>query len=206
MKFHPIFYFCNTIKTMMRKLPLDIVLSETTTLIIKQGDLTQEPVDIIVNAANRQLDHGGGIARVISLAGGLEIDRESKEWVRTHGPVSHESPAVTGAGNMPARYVFHAVGPVWGTGNEENKLSQTITGCLLKMDEMKCSSIAFPAISTGVYRFPKALAASIFYEAFKKYFSSHPASSITKVHLVLFDTPTIAAFLSKLNNAFPTEQ
>jgi O-acetyl-ADP-ribose deacetylase len=191
---------------MTTKLPIHINLSDKTQFTMKQGDLTQEPVDVIVNAANRQLEHGGGIARVISINGGPIIDQESKTWVREHGTVPHESPAVTSAGNMPAKYVFHAVGPVWGSGNEEHKLSTTITGCLNKMDEMGLSSIAFPAISTGIFRFPKALAASIFYESFKKYFSEHPNTSIESVNLVLFDKPTIAAFLSKIINAFPLEQ
>ena len=190
----------------MNKLPIQINLSEKTQLMIKQGDLTQEPVDVIVNAANRHLEHGGGIARVISLKGGPMIDQESRAWVRDHGPVTHESPGITTAGNMPANYIFHAVGPVWGSGNEENKLANTINGCLVKMDEMALESIAFPAISTGVFRFPKALAASIFYETFKKYFSVHPNSSIRNVILVLFDKPTITAFLSKFTNAFPSEQ
>ena len=107
---------------------------------------------------------------------------------------------------MPAKYVFHAVGPVWGSGNEESKLTSTITGCLQKMEEMKLESIAFPAISTGIFRFPKPLAASIFYEAFKKYFVNYPQSSFQNVSLVLFDKPTITAFLSKVNNAFPAEK
>ncbi|RPJ52035.1 MAG: macro domain-containing protein, partial [Chloroflexi bacterium] len=89
-------------------------LSPTTRLEIAQGNLTQELVDAIVNAANKHLAHGGGVAAAIAEAGGPSIQQESEAWVRKHGPVTNAEPAYTHAGKLPARYVIHAVGPVWG--------------------------------------------------------------------------------------------
>src|SRR5688572_10003455 len=90
---------------------------------IVQGDLTQENVDAIVNAANARLQHGGGVAAAISRRGGPQILAESDAWVRQHGPVTHTAPAHTGAGSLPCCIIIHAVGPVWGEGNEDHKLS-----------------------------------------------------------------------------------
>jgi O-acetyl-ADP-ribose deacetylase (regulator of RNase III) len=91
---------------------------------IVQGDITKEEVDAIVNAANAHLQHGGGVAGVISRVGGPEIQQESDEWVRLHGPVNHSEPGYTGGGKLPCRYVIHALGPVWGSGDEDEKLKE----------------------------------------------------------------------------------
>ena len=152
-----------------------------------QGDLLQEEVDVIVNAANARLQHGGGIAALISHAGGPVIQQESDAWVRKHGPVSHESPAYTGAGDLPQRCVIHAVGPVWGSGGEDQKLAAAITGSLHLAEELGFTSIAFPAISTGIFGFPKQRAAGVIYQAVQDYFIDFPDSGLAKVRLVVFD-------------------
>jgi O-acetyl-ADP-ribose deacetylase (regulator of RNase III) len=95
------------------------VLSESTfpsgqRLQLVQGDLTTEPVDAIVNAANHHLQHGGGLAGAIVRRGGEAIQAESDTWVSKHGLVTNAEPAYTRAGKLPCRYVIHAVGPVWG--------------------------------------------------------------------------------------------
>src|SRR5688500_1929772 len=133
-------------------------LSSDQIIQLVQGDITMEEVDAIVNAANEHLQHGGGVARTISKKGGPTIQQESDAWVREHGRVSHARPAWTSGGHLPAKYVIHAVGPVWGDGKEDNKLEAAVTGSLRLADELKCSSIALPAISTGIFGFPKALA------------------------------------------------
>jgi O-acetyl-ADP-ribose deacetylase (regulator of RNase III) len=162
---------------------------------IIQGDITAERVDAIVNAANSQLQHGGGVAWAISRAGGPDIQQESDAWVRSHGPVSHEQPAYTGGGNLPCRYVIHVVGPVWGAGAEDGKLAAAVTGALQRADELKLNSLALPAISTGIFGFPKQQAAKIILAAIEQYFSKEPDTTLTLVRVVLFDQPTIAAFL-----------
>src|SRR5512145_2386322 len=115
-------------------------LRSNQTIQIVQGDITAEEVDAIVNAANEHLQHGGGVARTISNQGGPAIQKESDAWVREHGRVSHEHPAWTSGGRLPAKYVIHAVGPIWGDGDEDQKLSNAVIGSLQVADELKCSA------------------------------------------------------------------
>jgi len=164
------------------------------TIQIVQGDITTEEVDAIVNAANEFLQHGGGVARTISNKGGSAIQKESNAWVSQHGRVSHASPAWTSGGQLPAKYVIHAVGPVWGDGDEDNKLESAVTGSLRVADELKCSSIALPAISTGIFGFPKNRAAGIIFSAIEKYFLEN-SSSLETVKLALYDQPTVDVFV-----------
>ena len=166
------------------------------TIQIVQGDITIEEVDAIVNAANEQLQHGGGVAWAISSKGGSAIQRESNDWIREHGPISHAQPAWTSGGLLPAKYVIHAVGPVWGEGDEDDKLAQAVTGSLRVADELKCSSIAMPAISTGIFGFPKDRAAGIIFSAMENYFAKGNSSSGLKTaKLVLYDQPTVDVFI-----------
>ncbi len=166
---------------------------------IVQGDITSEEVDAIVNAANERLQHGGGVAWAISKRGGPAIQKESDQWIREHGPVSHSQPAWTSGGSLPAKYVIHAVGPVWGDGDEDRKLREAVTGSLRVADELKCASLAMPAISTGIFGFPKERAAAIIFSAIENYWrSSSPDLKLVK--LVLFDQPTVAVFLKSFQN------
>jgi O-acetyl-ADP-ribose deacetylase len=165
------------------------------TIQIVQGDITIEEVDAIVNAANEYLQHGGGVARAISKQGGAAIQKESDAWVRKHGTVPHEHPAWTSGGRLPAKYVIHAVGPIWGDGDEDNKLEAAVTGSLRVADELKCSSVALPAISTGIYGFPKDRASEIIFSAIEKYFVENSSSALKTVKLVLYDEPTVNVFL-----------
>jgi len=158
------------------------------------GDLTQERVDAIVNAANAHLQHGGGVAGAILRQGGGVIQTESDAWVRQHGPVSHAEPAYTSAGLLPCRYVIHAVGPVWGEGQEDNKLSAAVLGALRLADQLKLASIAFPAISTGIYGFPERRAAAIA----TRECTAHEGS-LTEVLLVAFDPATAAVLTEALS-------
>ena len=162
---------------------------------IVQGDITSEDVDAIVNAANEHLQHGGGVAWAISKRGGPAIQRESDEWIRTKGTVSHAHPAWTSGGLLRAKYVIHAVGPVWGEENEDEKLSAAVAGSLRVADELGLSSIAFPAISTGIFGFPKERAAKTITDAIENYFQENTSSGLRIIKLVLFDQPTADAFL-----------
>jgi O-acetyl-ADP-ribose deacetylase len=162
---------------------------------IVQGDLTQEKVDAIVNAANAVLQHGGGVAGAIARRGGPRIQAESNAWVRQHGSVPHDSPAYTSGGDLPCRYVIHAVGPVWGAGDEDAKLAAAVTGSLRLADQLKLESIAFPAISTGIFGFPKERAAGVILNAIRTYFERQPNSTLREVRLTLFDRPTLDVFV-----------
>ena len=170
------------------------ILSTGQTIQIVQGDITIETTDAIVNAANEYLSHGGGVAWAIVRGGGKIIQQESDEWIRVHGIVSHARPAWTSGGLLPAKFVIHAVGPVWGDGDEDNKLAAAVNGSLEVADELKLTSISFPAISTGIFGFPKKRAAKVMFSAIENYFSQYN-SGIKLVRLVLFDQSTINAFL-----------
>lgn len=167
------------------------------------GDLTEQKVDAIVNAANAQLMHGGGVAAAIVRKGGEIIQEESNAWVQEHGAVSHAQPAYTRAGHLPCRYVIHAVGPVWGSGHEEAKLSQAIRGSLELAEQLKLTSIAFPAISTGIFGFPKDKAAVVFMHTFQDHFEQNPKSRIILVRLVIIDQPTFLVFAEIFKHSFP---
>lgn len=161
---------------------------------IAQGDLTEESLDAIVNAANAHLQHGGGVAGAIVRKGGYPIQEESNAWVRKYGPVSHAQPANTGAGKLPCRYVIHAVGPVWGEGDEDAKLQAAVSGSLTVASRLGLHSIALPAISTGIFGFPKERAARIILVAIRDYLQDNPDSSLNLVRLTLFDQETLDAF------------
>lgn len=177
------------------------ILPPGQTLQIVQGDITSEQVDAIVNAANAYLQHGGGVAWAISEKGGATIQKESDAWIQKHGPVPHSHPAWTSGGRLPAKYVIHAVGPIWGDphdagtgGDEDRKLTEAVSGSLRVADELHCTSIALPAISTGIFGFPKERAARVILAAIETYFEDNP-SALKTVRLVLFDRETADVFL-----------
>jgi len=175
---------------------------------IVQGDITQEQVDAIVNAANERLMHGGGVAAIISRKGGRTVDEQSRAWVREHGPVPHDRPAYTSGGNLPARYIIHAVGPVWGSGDEDNErrcdaaLRAAIHGSLQRAEELHLTSIAFPAISTGIFGFPKERAAHIFFQTIEAYYTQNPHSNILLIRITLFDQLTLKVFQQEFTRHF----
>lgn len=164
------------------------------TVHLVQGDITQEEVDAIVNAANQQLQHGGGVAAAISRAGGAQIQQESDDWIEEHGSVTHPNPAFTTAGNLPSRYVIHAVGPRWGSGEEDRKLDDAVTGSLRLANDLDAQSLSLPALSTGIFGFPKKRAAKVILHAIASYAADHPQTGVEEVRLVLFDQPTVDAF------------
>jgi len=171
-----------------------------------EGDLTEEAVDAIVNAANSHLQHGGGVAGAISRRGGPQVQEESNVWVRRHGPVTHDHPAYTSAGRLPCRYVIHAVGPIWGAGDEDAKLARAVRGSLQQAEELKLQSLALPPISTGIFGFPKERAAAVILEAIQEYFAGLQHSSLETVRLTVIDQPTLAACRSAWERTFPVEQ
>ncbi len=179
----------------MNELIKEYIFPSGRRLQLVQGDITAEEVDAIVNAANSALRHGAGVAGAISRKGGPQNQEESDAWIRQHGAVTHGKPAVTGGGRLPAKYVIHAVGAVWGEGDEDAKLRLAVQSSLKRADEMKLASISFPAISTGIFGFPKERAAGVIYKAIRDYVMETSASSIALVRLTLFDQPTLDAFL-----------
>jgi O-acetyl-ADP-ribose deacetylase (regulator of RNase III) len=167
------------------------------------GGLTEEHVDAIVNPANALLQHGGGVAGAIVRRGGMQIQEESDAWVQAHGPVHQDSPALTGAGRLPSRHVIHAVGPVWGEGNEDAKLHAAVAGSLHLADQQGFSSLALPAISTGIFGFPKDRGARVLTDAILGFFAAHPSSPLTQVHITLIDQPSVQVFASEFARRWP---
>lgn len=179
---------------------MNVILRESSILSkpviqIVQGDITREVVDAIVNAANSKLQHGSGLAGVISRRGGSIIQKESNHWVREHGQVSHEEPALTTGGKLDCKFVIHAVGPIWGSGDEDTKLAAAISGSFKKADSLGLKSIAIPAISTGIFGFPVVRAADITVKTIKKYAAEMSGSGIHLIRLVLYDQTSVESFL-----------
>ena len=179
----------------MNTILVERILPTGQTIQIVQGDITTEEVDAIINAANEHLQHGGGVAWAISKKAGPTIQKESNDWIRQHGRVTHSRPAWTSGGLLPSKYVIHAVGPVWGDGDEDNKLESAVTGSLRVADELYLTSIAMPAISTGIFGFPKDRAAGIIFTAIEKYFIENTSSALNILKLVLFDQRTVDIFI-----------
>ena len=154
---------------------------------VLMGDITKVEVDAIVNAANSSLMGGGGVDGAIHRAGGPAILAECKKIVDRQGRCKTGEAVITTAGNLPAKYVIHTVGPVWngGSNNERAKLEDCYFNSLKLAVENGCKTIAFPNISTGVYRFPKDEAARISVESILNFLPNN--QSIEMVLLVCFD-------------------
>jgi O-acetyl-ADP-ribose deacetylase (regulator of RNase III) len=155
------------------------------------GDLLRQPVDAIVNAANSHLAHGGGVAGAISRAAGPELQRESDAHVRAHGPLPVGGAAATGAGALPFQAVLHAVGPQQGEGDEESKLVSAIDSALAKAGEMGLRSVAFPAVSSGIFAVPLEVCARAYVRAVREHFAAQPQSPLRTVRLCLVPGPLV---------------
>jgi len=190
----------------MNHVILETDLAGGVRLQLVEGDLTEEAVDAIVNAANSRLQHSAGLAGAISRRGGPQIQEESNAWVLRHGPVAHDRPAYTSAGRLPCRYVIHAVGPIWGAGDEDAKLAAAVRGSLQQAEELKLQSLALPPISTGIFGFPKERAAAVILEALQEYFAGLQHSSLETVRLTVIDQPALAACCSAWERTFPGEE
>ena len=159
-----------------------------------QGDITESDSDAIVNAANSLLVMGAGVAGAIRAKGGSSIQEECNKIGGC--PVGDAS--VTGGGNLKAKYVIHAVGPQWGEGGEDKKLKNATINSLKRAEELKLTSIAFPALSTGIFGFPMDRAASITLRAICDYLKG--ATCIKRVILVLFDSNGFCLFKNFLKS------
>jgi O-acetyl-ADP-ribose deacetylase len=167
---------------------------------IVHGDITEEAVDAIVNAANEHLQHGGGVAGAIVRKGGYEIQEESNKI----GYVPTGSAAITGAGKLPAKFVIHAVGPIWrgGASGEDEKLESAVVSSLKIADERKLKSISFPAISAGIFGFPKERCAKILIGTVVRFLEENPDTSVEEIRFCLFDEPTLNAFVEEFKSRF----
>lgn len=175
-----------------------IVLIAQSRLELVQGDITQQEVDAIVNAANQSLAGGGGVDGAIHRAAGKSLMQETEARYPQGCPTG--SAVVTKAGNLKARFVFHAVGPRWrgGQHRERDLLASAYQTCLELAVRHDCQSIAFPAISTGIYGYPRDLAAETALGVVREFLT--PLDRPLLVRFVLFDEGSYGAFARALES------
>jgi O-acetyl-ADP-ribose deacetylase (regulator of RNase III) len=161
-------------------------------ILLLRGDITTQPVDAIVNAANSSLLGGGGVDGAIHRAGGPAILEACRELRRTSLPdgLATGDAVATTAGDLPARWVIHTVGPVYAAGEDRTGLLASChTSSLGVADELGARTVAFPAISTGVYGYPLDLAAPVAVAAV-----GEAATRVEEVRFVLFEDRALGAF------------
>ncbi|QSH94436.1 O-acetyl-ADP-ribose deacetylase [Treponema phagedenis] len=161
-------------------------------IIVEKSDITKKEVDVIVNAANSSLLGGGGVDGAIHRAGGPKILEECKKIVAAQGECKTGHVVYTSAGNLPTKYVFHTVGPIWhgGTKNEANLLRDCYLNSIRLAAELNCKTIAFPNISTGVYGYPKEAAAKLVFETIQSAIRGKTDETIhiEKINTIFFVT------------------
>lgn len=160
------------------------------TLRLVQGDITERDVDAIVNAANSRLQHGGGVAGAIVRKGGPVIQEESDRI----GFVPVGCAAVTGAGKLRARYVIHTVGPRMGEGDEDAKLRSSVLSTLKVASGKALRSISIPAVSAGIFGFPKDRCAAILVGEAVRYLRETPKTSLELVEFCVYDDEAAGYF------------
>ena len=165
-----------------------------TTIRVVSADLTERDVDAIVNAANDRLQHGGGVAGAIVRKGGQVIQDESDKI----GYVPVGSAVITTGGMLKARYVIHAVGPRMGEGDEDNKLKKAINSVLALAEEKKLRSISVPAISAGIFGFPKNRCANILVSETAAFLRGAPTVSLEIVEFCIFDKEALGFFRAEM--------
>jgi O-acetyl-ADP-ribose deacetylase len=164
-------------------------MTDTLDLQVVVGDLTREVADVIVNAANTGLRHGGGVAAALSRAGGPVVQRASDAWVATHGPLEDGRAAVTTAGDLGAEHLVHVAGPVHQPDRDDNaeRLALAVTAALDAAAGLDADSVAMPLISAGVYGYPRAEAAAVLVDAVRRWGRAHPDGPVRVVRVVVLD-------------------
>lgn len=177
------------------------ILNNGKTIRLVCGDITGRNVDFIVNPANSYLKHGGGVAAAIVRKGGQVIQEESDKI----GYVPVGTAVITTSGKLPCKAVIHTVGPRMGEGNEDEKLRKAIKSVLALAQETGFKSISIPAISTGIFGFPKDRCAKILLEESMNYFAmnKHTSSTPNTIDIIEFsltDSETLEHFKDEIKN------
>ena len=161
---------------------------------VVQGNLLEEPVEAIVNAANRKLAHGGGVAGLIARAAGPALQEDCDRIVRERGVLPTGSAVVSTAGRLPFKGVIHAVGPRQGEGDEEAKLMRALAAAFACARECGWDSVSFPAVSSGIFAVPPEICA-------RAYLAAARIAPVSQLRLCLRDQPIINAVLKELDHA-----
>ena len=177
----------------MDRQPLERAVGSAVVRLVS-ADLTERDVDAIVNAANSRLQHGGGVAGAIVRKGGQVIQKESDAI----GFVPVGSAAMTSAGRLKAHHVIHTVGPRMGEGDEDNKLKRAITSVLRLASEKGLHSISVPAISAGIFGFPKDRCAKIIVGETAVFLSGAAGTSLQLVEFCITDNEAYDQFKKEI--------
>jgi putative ATPase len=165
------------------------------------ADLLRETTDGIVNAANGQLAHGGGVAAAISRAAGPELDADGRSIVSQRGPVPPGDAVMTTAGRLPFKGVIHAVGPCQGEGDEGKKLASAVDAALRIADGAGWTSLSFPAISSGIFGVPPDVCARAYVAAVRSFFTFFNQTPLKLVRLCLFPGPVVDAVVREMSGS-----
>ena len=176
-----------------------ITIASGKTLELVQGDITRETTDAIVNAANSELLPGGGVCGAIHRAAGPSLAEECRKLRAEHGSVATGHAVATSGGRLPARYVIHTVGPVWsgGASGEPEALASAYRESIRVADELGLKSIAFPAISTGIFGYPLGEATRVAVRTVREVLPH--AKNLSTVRFVVFDDAARQAYSEILN-------
>lgn len=174
----------------------------------QQGDLTAAEVDAIVNAANTSLLGGGGVDGAIHRKGGKAILEDCYKIIARQGGCKIGEAVITTAGNLPARHVIHTVGPVWSGGMKKEKelLANAYSNSLKLAVTHGLKTVAFPNISTGIYRFPKVLASEIAIETVNNFLNSSEGETLEQVTFICYDDENLQIYRRAFRAGTPTQQ
>jgi O-acetyl-ADP-ribose deacetylase (regulator of RNase III) len=192
-----------------------LYLGNSKVIKLVNGDITDRHVDAIVNAANSYLKHGGGVAAAIVRKGGTIIQEESDKIIAKTGIVPVGSSVITTAGKLACKAVIHTVGPMMGEGDEDYKLRKAVRSSLLLASENGFKSISMPAISSGIFGFPKDKCAKILVEEAKAFLqnsnndnntsNNHIISTLDIIEFCIFDNETLGWFRNQFDNVEHTK-
>ena len=195
-----------------RNVYLEKVLPGNVKISVYQGDITEERVDAIVNAANEWLQHVGDLALAFRSKGGRVIDRESNDIIKTRGSVKVGEAVHTSSGNLHCTYVILAVGPEWlkeGAKNSKKHLRAACMNSLYEAEQLEVDSIALPAISSGIYGMPKEVCAEIMFDAVEEYSTKlvpQQGFAVTDVRFVNIDDATVKVFREEFVKRYGSSQ
>ncbi|XP_015749699.1 PREDICTED: poly [ADP-ribose] polymerase 14-like [Acropora digitifera] len=198
-----------------KELICSYVTQEEKKISVFKGDITKEEVDVIVNAANGRLNHIGGLAAAILEAGGKEIQDDCRQYVKSKGVVLEGHAMISTPGRLRCKKIVHVVGPKWddeakelvddGEETKQERLLKLAVTNSLK-EAMKYSSIAIPAISSGVFGFPRDLCAKVVLDAVVDFCDENPLSKLSEIRLIDNDSATVQAFKEEMKKRFGAEK